>query len=150
MFTGINLEQSLHVCKRVLVWYPLAYLHGLKQKYFQHCKVTNCPAPRIENVPNRDTTVWYRTEPWILWTVTPLVAAQTNGALACQKGRSRCVYKSARSAISSDHSPSATRIISSLTLEEAKKKLQLCSTPPSSEDSLRPSGVWRASREWIS
>ncbi len=27
----------------------------IKQKYFQHCDVTNCPAPRIENVPNRDT-----------------------------------------------------------------------------------------------
>ncbi len=70
-FTGINLAQSLHVCKpwckRVLVWYPLACLHGLKQKYFQHCDVTNCPAPRIENIPNRDTTVSYRTEPWILW-----------------------------------------------------------------------------------
>ncbi len=37
MFTGINLAQSLHVCKRVLVLYPLAYLHGLKPKYFQHC-----------------------------------------------------------------------------------------------------------------
>ncbi len=24
-------------CKRVLVWYPLARRHGLKQKYFQHC-----------------------------------------------------------------------------------------------------------------
>ncbi len=64
-FTGINLAQSLHVCKpwckRVLVWYPLARLHGLKQKYFQHCDVTNCPAPRIENIPNRDTTVSYRT-----------------------------------------------------------------------------------------
>ncbi len=35
-FTSINLAQSLHVCKRVLVWYPLAHLHGLKQKYFQH------------------------------------------------------------------------------------------------------------------
>ncbi len=56
-----------------LAWYPLACLHGLKQKYFQHCDVTNCPAPRIENVPNRDTTVSYRTEPWILWTVTPLI-----------------------------------------------------------------------------
>ncbi len=48
-FTSINLAQSLHVCKpwckRVLVWYPLARLHGLKQKYFQHCNVTNCPAP---------------------------------------------------------------------------------------------------------
>ncbi len=76
-FTSINLAQSLHVCKpwckRVLVWYPLARLHGLKQKYFQHCDVTNCPAPRIENIPNRDTTVSYRTEPWILWTVTPLI-----------------------------------------------------------------------------
>ncbi len=45
-FTGINLAQSLHVCKpwckRVLVWYPLARLHGLKQKYFQHCYVSNC------------------------------------------------------------------------------------------------------------
>ncbi len=64
-FTGINLAQSLHVCKpwykRMLVWYPLARLHGLKQKYFQHCDVTNCPAPRIENIPNRDTTVSYRT-----------------------------------------------------------------------------------------
>ncbi len=29
-----------------------------------------CPAPRIENVPNRDTIVSYRTEPWILWTIT--------------------------------------------------------------------------------
>ncbi len=76
-FTGINLAQSLHVCKpwckRLLVWYPLARLHGLKQKYFQHCDVTNCPAPRIENIPNRDTTVSYRTKPWILWTVTPLI-----------------------------------------------------------------------------
>ncbi len=49
LFTGINLAQSLHVCKpwckRVLVWYPLAHLHGLEQKYFQHCDVTNCPAP---------------------------------------------------------------------------------------------------------
>ncbi len=76
-FTSINLAQSLHVCKpwckRVLVWYPLGRLHGLKQKYFQHCDVTNCPAPRIENIPNRDTTVSYRTEPWILWTVTPLI-----------------------------------------------------------------------------
>ncbi len=71
-FTGINLAQSLHVCKpwckRALVWYPLARLHGLKQKYFQHCDVTNCPAPRIENIPNRATTVSYRTKPWILWT----------------------------------------------------------------------------------
>ncbi len=77
MFTGINIAQSLHVCKpwckRMLVWYPLAYLHGLKQKYFQHCNVTNYPAPRIEKLPNRDTTVSYRTEPWILWTVTPLI-----------------------------------------------------------------------------
>ncbi len=76
-FTGINLAQSLHVCKpwckRMLVWYPLARLHGLKQKYFQHCDITNCPAPRIEIIPNRDTTVSYRTEPWILWTVTPLI-----------------------------------------------------------------------------
>ncbi len=76
-FTGINLVQSLHTCKpwckRLLVWYPLARLHGLKQKYFQHCDVTNCPAPRIENIPNRDTTVSYRTKPWILWTVTPLI-----------------------------------------------------------------------------
>ncbi len=71
MFTGINIAQSLHVCKRVLVWYLLAYLHGLKQKYFQHCDVTNYPAPRIENVPNRDTTVSYQTEPWILWTLHP-------------------------------------------------------------------------------
>ncbi len=80
-FTGINLAQSLHVCKpwckRVLVWYPLACLHGLKQKYFQHCYLTNCPAPRIENIPNRDTTVSYRTEPWILWTVTPLIYIYT-------------------------------------------------------------------------
>ncbi len=57
--------QSLHVCKpwckRVLVWYPLARLHGLKLKYFQHWDVTNCPAPHIENIPNRDTTVSYRT-----------------------------------------------------------------------------------------
>ncbi len=57
-FTGINLAQSLHVCKpwckRVLVWYPLARLHGLKQKYFQHCDVTNCPTP-----PYRK-----HTEPW--------------------------------------------------------------------------------------
>ncbi len=58
----------------MLVWYPLARLHGLKQKYFQHCDITNCPAPRIENVPNHDTTVSYRTEPWILWTVTPLLS----------------------------------------------------------------------------
>ncbi len=72
-FTDINLAQSLHKCKRVLVWYPLARLHGLKQKYFQHCDITNCPAPCIENIPNRDTTVSYRTEPWILWTVTPLI-----------------------------------------------------------------------------
>ncbi len=76
-FTGINLAQSLHVwkpwCKRLLVWYPLAHLHGLKQKYFQHCDVTNCPPPHIKNIPNRDTTVSYRTEPWILWTVTPLI-----------------------------------------------------------------------------
>ncbi len=67
MFISINLVQSLHVCrpwcKRVLVRYPLAHLHGLKQKYFQHCDVTNCHAPHIENVPNRDTTVSYRTEP---------------------------------------------------------------------------------------
>ncbi len=49
MFSGINLALSLHVCKpwckRLLVWYPLAHLHGLKQKYFQHCDVTNCPGP---------------------------------------------------------------------------------------------------------
>ncbi len=68
------------------------------------------------------------------WFVHVCVAAQTNDALAHQKGQSRHVYKSARSAISSDHSPSVTRIISSLTLEEAKKKLrkkklQLCSPP---------------------
>ncbi len=77
-FTSRNLAQSLHVCKpwckRLLVWYPLARLHGLKQKYFQHCDVTNCPTPCIENIPNRDTTVSYRTEPWILWTVTPLIS----------------------------------------------------------------------------
>ncbi len=76
MFTGINIAQCLHTkpwCKRVLVWYPLAYLHGLKQKYFQHCDVTNYPTPCIENIPKRDITVSYRTEPWILWTVTPLI-----------------------------------------------------------------------------
>ncbi len=74
MFTSINL--ALALCKpwykRVLVRYPLARPLGLKQKYF-HCNMTNCPAPRIENVPSSDTTVSYRTEPWILWTVTPLV-----------------------------------------------------------------------------
>ncbi len=79
-FTGINLAQSLHVCKprckRMLVWYPLARLHGLKQKYFQHCDVTNCPAPHIENVPNCDTTVSYRTVN--LWTVTPLIYIQVH------------------------------------------------------------------------
>ncbi len=76
-FTSINLAQSLHTCKpwckRLLVWYPLARLHGLKQKYFQHCDATNCPAPRIENIPNRVTTVSYRTEPWILWTVNFII-----------------------------------------------------------------------------
>ncbi len=54
-FTGINLAQSCKPwCKRVLVWYPLARLHGLKQKYFQHCDVTNCPP----------TLYRKRTEPW--------------------------------------------------------------------------------------
>ncbi len=33
--------------------------------------LASCPS--IENVPNRDTTQSYRTEPWILWTVTPLI-----------------------------------------------------------------------------
>ncbi len=51
-------------------------LHGLKQKYFQNCHVSN-PPPHIENVPNHDTTVSYRTEPWILWTVTPLLSIYT-------------------------------------------------------------------------
>ncbi len=64
-FTGINLAQSLHVCKpwykRLLVWYPLAHPHGLKQKYFQHCYVTNCPAPRIETY--RTVTPLCRIEP---------------------------------------------------------------------------------------
>ncbi len=64
------------------------------------------------------------------WFVHVCVAAQTNGALACQKGQSRPLYKSAQSTIHQ-----IMRIISSLTLEEAekkkprKKKLQLCSPP---------------------
>ncbi len=41
-----------------------------KTEIFQHCDVTNCPPP-YENIPNRDTTVSYRTEPWILWTLHP-------------------------------------------------------------------------------
>ncbi len=98
-FTGINLVQSLHVCKpwckRVLVWYPLAHLHGLKQKYFQHCDVTTCPAPRIENIPNHDTTVSYRTEPWILWTVTPLKYTHTHRAVPGWRG-ARCEVWSLR------------------------------------------------------
>ncbi len=57
MLTSIILAFSLHVCKpwckRVLVWYPLARLHGLKLKYFQHWDITNCPAPFRK-----------RTEPW--------------------------------------------------------------------------------------
>ncbi len=53
-FTGINLAQSLHVCKpwckRVLVWYPLARLHGLKQKYWHN---------QLSRPPYRK-----HTEPW--------------------------------------------------------------------------------------
>ncbi len=77
MFPSINLVFSLHVCKHwckhLLVWEPLARLHGLKQKYFQHCNVTNRLAPPYQKLT--DTTVSYRTEPWILWTGTPLIYA---------------------------------------------------------------------------
>ncbi len=59
--------------KFALVWYSLARLHGLKQEFFKHHDVKNVPAPLIENVSNHNTTVSYRTEPWILWTVTPLI-----------------------------------------------------------------------------
>ncbi len=41
-------------CKSVLVWYPLARLHGLRPKYFQHCDLTNCPRTCIQNVLNRE------------------------------------------------------------------------------------------------
>ncbi len=56
-FTDVTLAQSLHVA---CVWYPLARLHGLKQKYFQHCDVTNYPVP---NVPNRTVTPLCHIEP---------------------------------------------------------------------------------------
>ncbi len=121
-FTGINVAQSLHVCKLVLVWYPLARLtftfyiyafsrrfypkrltlhssysftfdqlllslgiepmilallapcstswatgkplslHGLKQKYFQHCDVTNCPPAPVSKT-YRTVTPLCRIEP---------------------------------------------------------------------------------------
>ncbi len=54
-FTSINLAQMLGLqpwCKSVHVRYPLARLHGLRQKYFQHCDVTNCPRTCIQNVLN--------------------------------------------------------------------------------------------------
>ncbi len=74
-FTGINLGQSLHVLQTLVqtraCLISISSPSWFKTEYFQHCDVTNCPAPRIENIPNRDTTVSYRTEPWILWTVTP-------------------------------------------------------------------------------
>ncbi len=76
MFTGTNLAEFARVQTLVQTHacvISLARLHGLKQKYFQHCDITSRPAPRIENVPNRDTTVSYRTETRILWTITPLV-----------------------------------------------------------------------------
>ncbi len=70
----------------------------------------------------------------VLKPVHVCVAAQTNDALGCQKGRSGHLYKSARSTISSDNSPSAARIIFLLTQDEAKKKprkkkFQFCSPP---------------------
>ncbi len=58
-------------CKRVLVWFPLARLNGLKLKYFQHCDVTNCPAPVSKTY--RTVTPLCRIKPNILWTVTPLM-----------------------------------------------------------------------------
>ncbi len=88
MFTGINIAQSLHVCKRVLVWYPLAYLHGLKQKYFQHCDVTNCPAPPVSKTYRTVTPpVSYRTELWSLWTVTPLIYIYIYIYIWCDLGK---------------------------------------------------------------
>ncbi len=65
-FTSINLAKFAHVQTLVQTrafLISIGCLHGLKQKYFQHCDVTNCPAPRIENILNCDTTVLYRTEP---------------------------------------------------------------------------------------
>ncbi len=63
MFTVINIEQSLHVCKRVLVisiglpsWFKTEIFPTLQRNQLPH-------PPRIENVPNRDTSVSYRTEP---------------------------------------------------------------------------------------
>ncbi len=76
-FTGINLAQSLHVCKpwckRVLVWYPLARLHGLKTEIFPTLLHNQLPRPPYRKHTEPWHHVSYRTEPWILWTVTPLI-----------------------------------------------------------------------------
>ncbi len=50
------------MCKCVLVWYPLAHLHGLKLKYFKHCNVTNYPTPESKTY----------------WTVTLLCRIEPN------------------------------------------------------------------------
>ncbi len=68
MFTSINLAEFAHV-QTLMQTHACVISIGLK--HFQHCDVTNGPAPRIENVPNCDTTVPYRTKRWIFWTVTP-------------------------------------------------------------------------------
>ncbi len=84
MFTSIYLAQSFHVCVCVCVcvcvWYPLARLHGLKQKYFQHWDVTNCPSPPISKTyqtvtplsciePNRTVNFVNRYTPNIIYII---------------------------------------------------------------------------------
>ncbi len=54
MFTGITLAQSLHVGCVISIGLP---------SWFKTEIFPTSPSPRIENVPNRDTTVSYRTEP---------------------------------------------------------------------------------------
>ncbi len=62
MFTGINIAQSLHVCKRVLVWYPLAYLHGLKTEIFPTLRRNQLPPPPVSKT-YRTVTPLCRIEP---------------------------------------------------------------------------------------
>ncbi len=57
-------------------------------------QVPQIPAPCIENVPNRDTTVSYQTEPWILWTVTPLIYIYICVLLSCYNNNNQFISNS--------------------------------------------------------
>ncbi len=76
----------------------------------------NVPVTNVTSVPwDKGTSVVFMGKTPVLlcteaWYVHVYVAAETNGALVRQKGRSQHVYKSAHSAISSDHSTEATVI----------------------------------------